>query len=306
MKKFIIKSVLFSSFSILLFLCVFSRADGYSDPFYIKFTTPKQSSIILGTSRAAQGLQPRVFDSVLKKKFSNYAFTVLHSPFGETYLNSIKRKLDRSTKQAIFIVAIDPWSVSSFTKSPEDSVSFRELNLALGNTKLVNIKPNPFYLINNWDKKYYDLITEKQSNFFLHDNGWLEINIILDSIKEAENVDNKVRKYRKNMLLNAQFSKTRFRFLKETINFLKMYGDVYLVRLPIHEKMMQIDNALMPDFNFKMKEAILISNGYLDLTPLNADFNYTDGNHLHKLSGKIVSEIVANWINESRPNQTKI
>ncbi|TXE17115.1 hypothetical protein ES692_10680 [Psychroserpens burtonensis] len=90
MKSFIVKTMIFFFFSILLFLGVCSQVDGYSDSFYINFTTPKQSSLILGTSRAAQGLQPKIFDTILKKQFSNYSFTVLHSPFGETYLNSIK------------------------------------------------------------------------------------------------------------------------------------------------------------------------------------------------------------------------
>jgi len=306
MNKFINKTVFFLIFSVMLFLLVCSRVDGYSDTFYIKFTTPKQSSLILGTSRAAQGLQPKIIDSILKKQFLNYSFSVLHSPFGQTYLNSVKKKLDKSTKQGVFIIAVDPWSLSSFTKAPDDSLSFRELNLALGNTNIVNIKPNPIYLLYNKDKRFYDLILNKQSNYFLHDNGWLEINMALDSLKLEENVNKKVKRYERNMLPKAQFSNTRYKYLKRTINFLKTYGDVYLVRLPIHEKMMALDTILMPHFNENIQEAILLSNGYLDLTPKNTDFNYTDGNHLHKTSGKIVSKIVANWIDDNRQVQIKI
>ncbi len=299
MKKFIFKILSFILISVLLFLAVCYQVDGYSDSFYINFTTPKQSSLILGTSRAAQGLQPKIFDAILKKQFSNYSFTVLHSPFGETYLNSIKKKIDTNTKQGIFIIAVDPWSLSSFTKSPEDSLSFREIKLALGNTKIVNIKPNPFYLMNNRDQRFYDLIIDKQSDFFLHDDGWLEVNIALDSLKE-EDVDKKIKTYRKGMLRKAQFSKTRFKYLLKTINFLNAYGEVYLVRLPIHEKMMTVDNALMAHFNEDIEEAITLSKGYLDLTTMNKDFHYTDGNHLHKSSGKIVSNIIANWIDKNR------
>lgn len=300
MKKFIIKTVTFSFFSLLLFLLICSRVDGYSDTLYSKFTTPKQNSLIIGTSRAAQGLQPKVFDSVLKKQFSNYSFTILHSPFGETYLNSIKKKLNKDTKDGIFIITVDPWSLSSFTKSPEDSLSFRELNLALGNTKFVNINPNPIYLLHNRDNRFYDLIIDKQSDFYLHDDGWLEINLALDSITLEENVNKKVKKYERDMLPKAQFSQTRFKYLLQTIKFLKMHGDVYLVRLPIHKKMMDLDMILMPHFNEDIQKAIPLSQGYLDLTSKNMDFYYTDGNHLHKTSGKIVSKIVANWINENK------
>jgi hypothetical protein len=300
MKKFIVRVAIFIFFSIVLFLFMCSRVNGYSDTFYIRFTTPKQSSLILGTSRSAQGLQPKIFDSILKKQFFNYSFTVLHSPFGKTYLNSIKKKLDPSTRNGDFIISVDPWSLSSFTKSPEDSMSFRELNLALANTSVVNMDPNPIYLMNNWDKRFYNLIIDKQSNYFLHNDGWLEINLAFDSINNSVSIDKKVTAYKNNMLPNAQFSKTRLSYLKSTINFLKIYGKVYLVRLPIHEKIMDIDNALMPHFNDNINSAIKLSDGYLDLTTKNTNFKYTDGNHLHKTSGKIVSETIANWISECR------
>ncbi|TXE17114.1 hypothetical protein ES692_10675 [Psychroserpens burtonensis] len=153
--------------------------------------------------------------------------------------------------------------------------------------------------MNNRDQRFYDLVIDKQANFFLHDDGWLEVDISLDSLKE-ENVDKKTEKYRVGILTKAQFSKTRFKYLLKTINFLNAYGNVYLVRLPIHEKMMTIDNALMAHFNEDIKEAITLSKGYLDLTTMNTDFHYTDGNHLHKTSGKIVSSIIANWIDENR------
>ncbi|WP_053972484.1 hypothetical protein [Mangrovimonas sp. ST2L15] len=298
MKPFIFKTGVFLFVSLLLLFGIFSKADGYSDSFYIKFTTPKQSSLILGTSRAAQGLQPKVFDSILKIKFSNYSFSVIHSPYGSTYLNSVKKKLDASSKQGIFIVTVDPWSLSSFTKVPDDSLSFREVKLALGNTPVVNIKPNPFYLLLNREGRYYDLIIDKQSNMFLHDNGWLEVNVELDSLTEIENVSKKVKKYREGMLQNAQFSQNRFKYLKETIKFLKENGEVYLVRLPVHPKMMELDDYLMPYFDKDIESAIDLSDGYLDITSLNTEFHYTDGNHLQKESGKVVSTIIANWIDE--------
>jgi len=298
MNKFIIKTLAFSVIIIILFLWICSKANGHTDPFYIRFTTPKQHSLILGTSRAAQGIQPEVFNSILKKKISNYSFTVVHSPFGETYLNSIKKKIIPNSKDGLFIITVDPWSLSSFTETPDDSLSFRELKLALANTNFVNINPNPIYLMNNWNSKYYKLITNKKSEMFLHKNGWLEVSINLDSIDMIKSIENKEKMYREDLLPKAQFSKTRFNYLKQTIRFLKNHGEVYIVRLPIHPKIMQIENELMPNFNNDIKEALVSTNGYLDLTNKNSDYNYTDGNHLHKASGKIVSKTIAHWISE--------
>lgn len=305
MKKFIIKIIIFSIIGLTLVLSMCYKIDGYSDSFYVKFTTQRQTSLLLGTSRAAQGLQPSVFESVLNKRFFNYAFSVFHSPYGKTYLNSIQKKLD-TTRNGIFVLAVDPWSLSSLTKNPEDSLSFRETNLALKKTNFVNIKPNLFYLMNNRNERFYDLIIDKQSTSFLHEDGWLEINLPIDSLKFDENVEKKIEKYKRDMLPKAQFSQTRYNYLKQTINFLNRYGDVYLVRLPIHQRMMNLDSILMPHFNENIKEAIQLSGGYLDLTPLNSNFYYTDGNHLHKTSGKIVSEIIANWVNKTRQVKNKI
>jgi hypothetical protein len=296
MKNFIIKTLAFSFVIILVFIWVCSKANGYTDPFYIRFTTPKQNSLILGTSRAAQGLQPKTFETILKKNIYNYSFTVAHSPFGKTYLNSIKKKINTNSKDGIFIITVDPWSLSSLTETPDDSLSFRELKLPLANTPLVSVNPNIIYLINNWNDKYYKLLSNKKSKMFLHKDGWLEVNINLDSIDVIKNIENKEKIYRENLLPKAKFSKTRFDYLKRTINFLNNYGEVYLVRLPIHPKIMQIENELMPEFNNLIKETLVSNNGYLDLTNQNTDFNYTDGNHLHKTSGKEVSEIIAFWI----------
>lgn len=303
MKNFIIKTLAFSFVIVLIFFWVFSNANGYTDPFYIRFTTPKQSSLILGTSRAAQGLQPKIFETILKKNISNYSFTVTHSPFGATYLNSIKKKINTNSKNGIFIITVDPWSLSSLTEIPDDSLSFRELKLSLANTPIVNVNPNIIYLFNNYNDKYYKLLNKK-SIMFLHKDGWLEVNINLDSIDVIKNIENKEKMYRENLLPKAHFSKTRFNYLKRTINFLKNYGEVYLVRLPIHPKIMQIENELMPNFNNVIKETLVSTNGYLDLTNQNSDFNYTDGNHLHKTSGKVVSEIIASWIYEKKHERT--
>lgn len=99
MIKFIVKTLSFSLVISILFLWICSNADGYTDPFYMRFTTSKQNSLILGTSRAAQGLQPKFFDSILKETILNYSFTVAHSPFGKTYLRSIKKKMDLNSKK---------------------------------------------------------------------------------------------------------------------------------------------------------------------------------------------------------------
>ena len=296
MSKFIIKIVLFSSFLIVSFLWVLSKADGFTDPFYLRFTSPRQSSLILGTSRAAQDINPKILNQLLFKDIYNYAFTVAHSPYGPTYLKSIKKKIDTNTTDGVFIVTIDPWSISSWTPKPNDSLSFRELERCLGNTNFVNMNPNFFYLIHNWQEKYINILTEKDSISFLHSDGWLEITIDMDSLKVNNRLEIKEKEYREDYFIQAKFSKLRLQYLIKTIRFLYDYGDVYLVRLPIHPKIMEVENDFMPDFNIKIKDAVSMSSGYLDLSSMNNEFIYTDGNHLYKDSGIRVSELIGQWI----------
>ncbi|RCW20428.1 hypothetical protein [Marinilabilia salmonicolor] len=300
MKRFLKKSIVFIVPIILTFIIYLGQADGYTDPFYIRFTTPKQDNLILGTSRAAQGLQPNIFKKILKKDIYNYAFTVAHSPFGPTYLNSIKKKLSKKNQENIFIVTVDPWSISSTTKEPNDSLNFREIKLCLGNTPIVNMKPNYWYILNNLNDNFDKILNNQNSSMFLHENGWLEISIKMDSISVNQRINKKIEFYREQNLPKFKFSSLRLKYLKRTITFLNQYGKVFLVRLPVHEEMFKIEEKLMPDFDEKIKKIIPLTEGYLNMIPQNNNYEFTDGNHLYKASGKMVSKEIAEWIKKNQ------
>lgn len=296
MRKFLLKISVFILVALGFFFWLSSRVDGYSDPFYKRFTTPRQQHLILGSSRPAQGIHPQVLDSILNKSFFNHSFSILHSPFGPAYLNNIKRKFDTNTQDGVFIIAVDPWSLASFTKDPEDSLSFREYNSSVMNTRITNLNPNPFYLLRNWNKEYFRVFSKKDSVMFLHEDGWLEVSIEMDSASVTNRIERKEKMYRADILPKSHFSQTRLEYLKKTIAFLKDHGEVYLTRLPVHPKIMEIENELLPDFDQEILAAIEVSTGYLDLTDHNNKFLYTDGNHLDKESGRKVSEIIGLWI----------
>ena len=288
---------IFCLLSLSVISLIFLKADGYTDPFYIRFTTSKQKNLILGTSRAAQGIQPRFFKEMMDVDIYNYSFTIGQSPYGRTYLESIKRKHNRNEKDGLFILAVDPWCISSKNENPNDSTRFRENNLCLGNTTIVNMKPNFQYLFNNFSGKYFDLLfNRKKTSMFLHTNGWLEVTARMDTAVVKERIDYKVKIYREKNLTRYKFSSVRFDYLKKTILYLREYGKVYLVRLPMHEKIMEIEKELMPDFNTKITGLIPLSDGYFDMTPYNEKYEYTDGNHLYKESGELVTREIIHWI----------
>jgi hypothetical protein len=298
MRKFILQLSLFLLLVAITFTWMLFKADGYTDAFYVRFTTPKQNSLILGSSRAAQGVHPQVFAKIMNLDIFNYAFTIHHSPYGEEYLKSIKKKLNPESNDGTFIITVDPWSISSLTSNPNDSLKFRELNKCVSTTKIVDLNPNYDYLINNYVGRYYELIFNKSSQMFLHDDGWLEVSISMDSLSNELRIKNKIKSYRLKNLPYFKFSSLRFKYLLKTINYLKNFGKVYLVQLPIHVEMEQIEEEFMPDFDSKIQELVPHTSGYLNLTEFSDLFIYTDGNHLHKESGKLVTQRIAKWIQE--------
>lgn len=298
MKGFLLKLSLFVAVVIILFVWIFSRANGYTDAYYLRFTTPPQSNLILGTSRGAQAIQPAVLKDSLGKDFFNYCFTLTNSPYGPVYLNSIKKKLKSESTNSIFILAVDPWSISSITVDPNDITHFRENDRFLDNTYLVNTKPNYEYLIKNAGRNEYKqlIFGSHDTSTFLHQDGWLEISVPMDSVSKNKRLEKKLTEYRNGPLKQYKYSSVRFSLLRETILYLSKKGHVYLVRLPIHPKFLEIENELMPDFNEKIQTLIPISNGYLDMTVYNNQFEYVDGNHIYKTSGEQVTKDISSWI----------
>ena len=294
MKKFILHISLFTLGLTASILIIFSFANGSSDEFYLKLTTPKQGNLILGTSKAAQGVQPKILEYTLNKKFYNYSFSLLTSPYGKTYLTSLKNKLDTSKKDNIFILTVDPWGICSSAKNPNDSLQFPENKSFLYSVRNVNRNPNYKYLIHHFQGNYYKLIINK-SPALLNADGWLEVNLNNDKQEVERRTKFTVDDYREK-IVNYKYSDIRFKYLIKTINYLSAYGKVYLVRLPVHPDLMKVENTLMPDFDAVIQKAIELSDGYLDFSASNSSYNYTDGVHLDKESGEKMSLALGNWI----------
>jgi hypothetical protein len=275
---------------------VLSRADGYADPYYLKFTTSKQNSLIVGNSKAAQGLNPDVMNKILQKDIYNYSFDISKSPFGPAYLNSIKRKLSNEKKDGIFIVTVDCWSIYSKDKNPNDVSVFWENSSCVGEMEDVDQNPNFQYLTKYMSGNYYKIIF-KPTVAQLHENGWLEVSLDMDSNSVARRTKSTLVEY-KNYLSLYQFSKVRLDYLIKTIDFLRQNGHVYLVRLPVSPQLIDIENQLSPNFSSLMQLPAEKSSGFLDLTSKNSLFSYTDGVHLSAKSSKLVSEEIALWIKD--------
>lgn len=308
MKAFLLKISVMSFLFLLFVTLVFWQADGKSDAYYLRFATPDQNALIIGNSRSAQGLLPEELNVVLNErnspyKFFNYSFTKANSPYGEIYLNSIKNKLADNTTNSVFILTVDPWSIGAKSEDPNDMDNWRENGLFLDGLHFVSMKPNFEYLLNYYQSPYYTLLYNEQEKMILHDDGWLEITITMDSSSVSKRTQKKISQY-SDLLNDYKFSNLRLEYLEKTIDFLKTKGTVYLVRMPIDEPLFEIEEKLMPDFNGLMnglaKEKFV---EYFDLSSMNKYLEFTDGNHLYKKSGIKVSKKLAQLILQSEKSK---
>ena len=80
-------------------------------------------------------------------------------------------------------------------------------------------------------------------------------------------------------------SDIRIQYLDSTISFLKNYGEVILVRLPIHPKFIEMENKFFPEFENEIGR--IKSNHrikYLSMINNKNDYSFFDGNHLSRES----------------------
>lgn len=297
MRKFHTKVAVFSGTVLITILAYFQLADGYADPYYLRLTSPLQHNLILGTSRAAQGLRPDVLDTILGTQMYNFAFTLGHSPYGPTYLRRIEEKISPLASDGSYLVAVDPWALSVRGGDPLDSLSFPEREYFLGRVHSVNASPNYDYLINHYDQPYTDLLLRRwRAASYLHADGWLEVNPPMDVTSAARRHDKKIREYRASAP-EYQLSEVRIGSLVRTLNLLRRHGRVYLVRLPTHHELYTLEQERFPEFDRLVRKRFLpLAEGYLDLMPRTYEFRYTDGNHLYRESAREVSRMVGEWM----------
>lgn len=306
MRDFLFKLFAFAIFPIASLYGVFLLENGTADPFYQRFVTPKQEALILGNSKAAQGIIPSILNEDLKGLYEgqlyNYSFTVYNSPFGPTYLNSLKNKLSESKRRKCFIITVDPWSISSDKVNPNDLEKFKENDEFLSEVNNVSMRPNLAYMLNWFSKSFYEILLKRfiPGLSKLHFDGWYETTADLIGTSEEERREFMIEFY-KGYLGKNSFSEQRYKFLIDTIEFLESKGDVYLVRMPLHDEILEIEDQVDINFDLRM-DALSKSYGvpFFDFSKMEYEFEFKDGLHLNKESAQKFSMILAALISQSK------
>jgi len=293
-------------------------ADGSTDNFYLRFTSSKQNSLIIGTSRSAQGIHPDILDSVLNLKDNNstynYSFSINNSSYGKEYYTAIENKINESAKNGLFIITIDPWAISSDSTLHDNEIDIESIFYS---KRYYNSYPNYEYLIKNYKKGWGNILLKRiESNIlflnqnslskikgaftYLRKDGLLEVYTSMDNAYVKQNIQKKVHNYNISMSRN-KFSEFRYLYLRKTIQLLKKHGEVYLVRMPVHTSLLTIENSFYPEFDKKM---ISLANNthveYLNFADNSTQYSYTDGNHLYIEDAKRYSIKLAERIKNSQ------
>ena len=280
MRKFIKHITLFTTLSILIAvsaLFILIKYYGpYIDPFYKRFTDYHRGGLIIGTSRAAQAVEPSCFgDSTY-----NFSFTVKLSPFDSTYFKLIKKYHPISTydSQRIHIISVDPWGLWTYQHQPEEMInsSFEKLLTA-------HVSNPNYYYIYHFVPLLKAFGHAIKSKHFVNSGG--RYVVTMDSAKINTNdafIKNKIAFYtRKKEYLEGYLSQKRLNILNQIIDYLGKDGKVVLVRLPVHQQMYEIETAIAPEFDQLMQATALQKQvQYLNLMPYRDQYLYTDGNHI--------------------------
>jgi hypothetical protein len=304
MNRFLLRLLVFSIFPLMTLYGIFLLDNGTADPFYRRVIGGKKKSLVIGTSKAAQGIVPSVLNAKLglaeENELYNFSFTNIHSPFGESYNYAIQKKLFEDIKDGIFIVTVDPWSISAAKSAPNDRLMMEDDKLFLGKLSSFSSPINLEYLLRFYINSYYEIPLRYFANntMTLTEDGWLMATPLIEQKRYSRFYESKVNEY-KERANRVKFSEYRFYRFTSLIDFLKKKGAVYVIVMPIDEKFYVIEKSVLPEMVNQL-EQFCKSSGipFKDFSSDNSSYKFVDGVHLDYKTASVFSNDLANWILE--------
>ena len=307
MKEFISKLLLLglffvSSYGLLVHLLSSSDVDEH----YYKFTQ-EATGLILGISRAGEGINPQILDQELsmartKAPIVNFALNKYQSPYGEIYLKAIEKKIG-GLNDGIFILSIAPGNFTAPRYLNEQEILEMDQKMSIGKIKNFTKSPNYNYIINCYSKPLYTALDlEPSQNPVFHNNGWQEAKLESPDFSISPDLmlqwkEMNMREYRR-ILKREAVSDYRIHQFKNTLETLKSKGEVFLVRMPADCDIITEENELWPDFKDKFE---LIAQNYevpfWDYADSCDQYTFYDGSHLESKSANEFTLKLAQRVN---------
>ncbi len=308
-KTLILKIGIFITLMGLLYgLLLFRLSKGTVDELYYK-VTQEADGLIVGLSRADRGISPAVLTQDIQHE-NIVNFASYQSFFGEVYLEAIKAKITNSKVTGVYIVSVSPGGFVAPEGISDDQIKKLDERTIFGKLSNFTKAPNYNYLTSCYAYPLYSSLTNanRWENLTSHKDGWNEVQrvsatkaITASDIRHWTELSLRFSNQR---IKKDAFSDYRHKYLLETITFLKKKGDVYLVRLPVANEIMQLENEHWHDFD-KWMERIAIDQNipYLSYKNLSDEYHTYDGSHMFSESAIQFTKVLANDIRDQ--NQHK-
>lgn len=285
MRRFILRTLLMATGLLACLAVAFVAIPaGKLGDVYPRVTSPAQQSLVIGTSRAAQDVNPAILNASLKDLYPsadlyNFAFHLDESTYNEEYIAAIRKKLaPHDGKKHLFVLAVDPWQ---FKADPE---LYGHLDL-----HSVTSRPNVEFLLRHFERSWFSL---QPSHVYINEQGRTEVDYEpRTAAQKAANTETKLAVYRE-MAATYRYSTESERLMAQLATELKRRGDVVLVRLPSSAAMVDIERGICTDFTSRMHTlASQLACHYYDFSTQHYDSN--DGNHLTRQAGDDFSHALA-------------
>jgi hypothetical protein len=297
MRSFLLKSFFLLVITVVPYLYIQYNRVPAKDSFYWKMTSPA-SSLILGGSRALKGISPSVLEEELMiDEVVNFAFTALHSPFGNPYYQLIKRKIQSAEEGGIFILSVTPASMMDYADSPAP----REENYSIYKLFSTNSNPNWEYLIRNpririslGERLFLDY-KQTSKGTIIHSSGWEE--------SPSHNQSKRTEVPPKLLKQRLLPSEERELYLEKIIELLQQKGQVILVRLPISDASLKVENhQIRKGFDTLMQHlADKHDISYLNLSQQGEQYTFVNGHHhLDGQSARKITKSIVQHLKKSR------
>lgn len=263
---------------------IVSLVPGERDPYYLKFTRGKSNGLIIGSSRAGQGIIP----SRLGPGIYNFSFNSIIAPYGTAYQKAIREKLAPESRGP-FIIEVNPSLLAlSPMRERSDVFSFPEDGGLLARMWFFDLDPNLEYVVRSRRTPFYR--DPEKIILKLHPDGWLEIPPTPDP-KPGQRKRIIAHSYEE-LFSTHILSRKRTAVLKEIIEELKSRGKVLLVRLPTSPEVAAIERRHFPDFSPVMNEMARAHGiSFYDLYEA-GEVTTRDGDHLTKESAEVITDLI--------------
>jgi hypothetical protein len=292
--------LLIVSISILgMHAAVIPFADGGISVGLPKVSGEPCQNMIIGTSRVAQTLMPSILESELGVPFHNFAFDAGATPYCDAYFHAITKKLDRETKNGLFILSMDPFGFTAFRDSITGATIYPQEKASIGKQITFNGTKNIEYLIRDYHKGWGQMVWTKYlypSNVVAQPDGWVDVVCPIDSITINKRKQSRIRTKKKE-LKDAYISHEQKMAFRQLVSWLQQRGKVYLVRLPVDPEYYAMEESWYPDFkNFADSIQMEFQIPYFNMQDEYSFVTFNDGHHINRKDAPWMTKKVAHSI----------